>query len=316
MATAKKVFEVARQSEAEDLNPRTAGAIERANTARAQTDRLTAAAAADLGQARGLDTTAASLAAEADRPGADVKAVAVKGRQLAIAAMKDRSPFAQQAAARALSGTDLDVLDYLRTGWGEAERRDVRQQVFDLTTQSPYEAVRTGAANALKGSDQQVADFAGAGQYQAALSDLQVKVSQVNNTGGPGVKEASRAALASNDPKAMAAFLVSGQYGALVDDDRVTASKLVNTGGPEVQAAAKVALAGPADELHEFVQVGQYMADRKDQLTATHTAQMQRLIADTSGVAATARQKSWTAAKSTADANKAADEANRAARRG
>ncbi|MET9382033.1 ALF repeat-containing protein [Streptomyces sp. NPDC002928] len=34
-------------------------------------------------------------------------------------------------------------------------------------------------------------------------------------------------------------------------------------GGPEVQAPAKATLSGSADELHAFVQAGQYPADRE-----------------------------------------------------
>ncbi|MGV9565764.1 ALF repeat-containing protein [Streptomyces sp. NPDC003480] len=131
--------------------------------------------------------------------------------------------------------------------------------------------------------------------------------------GGPGVKEASTAALATNDPKALALFIANRQYAARNDDERVAASKLVNAGGPEVQAAAKIALSGPADELHDFLQVGRYMADRKDRLAATHNAQVQRLIAEASGIAATARQNSRLTAKAAADAHRAATDAKKAA---
>ncbi|MCW7946550.1 hypothetical protein AAW14_32375 [Streptomyces hygroscopicus] len=91
------------------------------------------------------------------------------------------------------------------------------------------------------------------------------------------------------------------------------ASKLVNDGGPEVQAAAKIALTGPADQLHEFLEVGQYMADRKDKLAQAHTAQMQRLLDEADGIAASARKDSWLAAKAAATAKNAKDEANKAA---
>ncbi|MFI1159522.1 ALF repeat-containing protein [Streptomyces sioyaensis] len=105
--------------------------------------------------------------------------------------------------------------------------------------------------------------------------------------GGGGLVESDRAS--SN-----------GQYAALNSDEQVIASTLVNNGGPEMKAAAKIALAGSADEVHEFVQVGQYMADRKDKLASTHIAQMQRLIAEASGVAAKARHNSWKAAEAAA----------------
>ncbi|MFG2287941.1 ALF repeat-containing protein [Streptomyces sp. NPDC048595] len=94
-----------------------------------------------------------------------------------------------------------------------------------------------------------------------------MRVSQINNAGGPGVKEASKAALANGKGKVLAAFVSNGQYAALNTDEQVIASKLVNDGGPEMKAAAKIAFADSADELHDFVQVGQYMADHKDVCT-------------------------------------------------
>ncbi|WP_030022159.1 ALF repeat-containing protein, partial [Streptomyces monomycini] len=126
-------------------------------------------------------------------------------------------------------------------------------------------------------------------QYEVAVTDLSVRVSQINNAGGPGVKEASKVALRDGRGKVLAAFIATGQYAAQHSDEAVDASKLVNTGGPEVKAAAKVALAGPAEQVHDFVTLGQYMADRKDQLAATHIAQVQSLVADAQRVAAQAQ---------------------------
>ncbi|MGW3275909.1 polymorphic toxin-type HINT domain-containing protein, partial [Streptomyces kronopolitis] len=311
--TAKKVFTIAREAEAEDLTTRTAAAIERARSHAAQTASATSASAADLVESRSLDTTAAELAAEADKPGADTQAIAAKGRVLALKALKIRGPWQQDAAARALSGPDDEVLEYLRTGWKQAAQDEIREQVSQLSTQSPYEVVRTGAAEALKGSDQQVSDFYTTGQYDVAATDYAVRVSRINNGGGPGVKEASKVALANGKGKVLAAFISNGQYAALNTDEQVIASKRVNDGGPEMKAAAKIALAGSADELHEFVQVGQYMADRKDKLASTHIAQMQRLNAEASGIAAKARQNSWKAAEAAAKAGDAKDEAAKAA---
>ncbi|MGW7575676.1 polymorphic toxin-type HINT domain-containing protein [Streptomyces sp. NPDC054765] len=173
--------------------------------------------------------------------------------------------------------------------------------------------MRKGAAEALQGSDQQVSDFYTTGQYDVAVTDYAVRVSQINNAGGPGVKEASKVALANGKGKVLAAFISNGQYAALNSDEQVIASKRVNDGGPEMKAAAKIALAGSADELHEFIQVGQYMADRKDHLASTHIAQMQRLTAEASGVAAKARHNSWKAAEAAAKAGDAKDEAAKAA---
>ncbi|MEU6960357.1 polymorphic toxin-type HINT domain-containing protein [Streptomyces chrestomyceticus] len=274
---------------------------------------MTSASAAAAVDAKSLDSTAAELAAEAAKPDADTKALAAKGRTLAMRALKVRGPWSQEAAKQALAGSDEDVLAYLRSGWQKAGLDEMREKVFQLSTQSEYEAVRTAAAAALKGSDQQIRDFYTTGQYEVAVTDLTVRVSQINNAGGPGVKEASKAALKDGRGKVLAAFIATGQYAAQHSDEEVAASKLVNTGGPEVKAAAKVALAGAAEEVHDFVQLGQYMADRKDQLAATHIAQVQHLVAEASVVAAEAQRNRWIAAGAAAKANNASDQAAKAA---
>ncbi|MDV7224163.1 ALF repeat-containing protein, partial [Streptomyces prunicolor] len=107
-------------------------------------------------------------------------------------------------------------------------------------------------------------------------------------------------------------FLNNGQYAARQTDERVTASKLYNDGGPEVKSTAKIALAGPADEVHSFVDAGQYMADRKDQLADNHIAQVERLIAEGREIAAGARRNSHLAAQAAFEAKGAAADAEKA----
>ncbi|MFJ6792818.1 polymorphic toxin-type HINT domain-containing protein [Streptomyces sp. NPDC091268] len=309
---AKDVFDIARENEAADLATRTEAAIERARSRKAQTDTYISAAASQQLEGTNLDAAANALAAEASKPNADVKATATKGRALALKAMKLRGPWSQEAAAAALSGTDAQVLDYLRTGWKQAGRDEIRERVFQLSGQSPYLSVRTAAAGALTGSEQQIADFYTTGQYAAGTDDLAVEVSKFNNFGGPGVKDASKKALANGSGKALATFLAISQYSARTSDEQVIASKLVNEGGPEVKAAAKIALAGPADQLHDFVTVGQYMAAHKDKLADHHKNQVERLIAEASGIAAKANQNRWRAAEAAAKANQAKNDADAA----
>ncbi|GAA3022733.1 hypothetical protein GCM10010448_00540 [Streptomyces glomeratus] len=307
------MFTIARKTEAEDLATRTNAAMESAQSQKDATDTFTSQLAQVALEDKRIGQDTAALAAEADKPGADTTTIAAKGRALALRALKQYGSWRQEAAARALSGDDTDVLDYLRTGAQQAQSDEIRQQVTDLAQSSPYDSVRAAASEALEGSDEQIRDFYTTGQYTVATADYRVLVSQINNAGGPAVKDASKAALADGSPQAMMSFLNGGQYQARNQDERVLASKLVNDGGPEVQAAAKTALTGPADELHEFIEVGQYMADRKDKLTQTHTAQMQRLLDEADGIAALARQDSYLAAKAAATAKNAKDEANEAA---
>lgn len=312
-ATAHKVFDVARKTEAEDLVNRTNASMEAAQSRKSATDTFTSALAKVALEDKRIAEDTAALAAEADKPGADSAAIAAKGRAVAVRALKQYGAWRQEAAADALSGDDEAVLDYLRTGAEQGATDEIRQQVTDLAATSPYDAVRTGAQKALQGSDSQVRDFYTTGQYTVATADYRVLVSRINNAGGPAVKDASEAALADGSPQAMMSFVNGGQYMARNSDERVLVSKLVDEGGPEVQAAAKIALTGPADELHEFIQVGQYMADRKDKLSQTHVAQMRRLLSDVDGIAATARKDSYLAAQAAAQAKNAKTEADKAA---
>jgi hypothetical protein len=105
---------------------------------------------------------------------------------VALRALKYFGSWRKDAAARALSGTDADVIAYLSTGWDKAVADEMRQQVADIATVSPYEAVRTAATEALKGTDQQIRDFYTTGQHEAAKTDYRVEATTLANEGGPG----------------------------------------------------------------------------------------------------------------------------------
>jgi hypothetical protein len=166
---AREIFDLARETENADLETRTDAAIERARSMKTTSDAAISTSAATQVQALSLNDTATALAQEAARPDVDIQATAAKGRQLAMQAMKLLGPWHQEAAAQALSGTDQDVLDYLRTRWKEANHNDVRQRVVELSTQSPYASVRTAATEALKGTPEQIETFYSSGQYDAVV---------------------------------------------------------------------------------------------------------------------------------------------------
>ncbi len=313
--TAKNVHQVALDVETQELASRAEAALERARSEKDRDDRLISASATVARDARALDTTAEALAVEAAKPDVNVAAVAVKGRKLALDALKLRGPWQQQAAATALGGSDTDVLEYLRSGWKKAGLEETRDKVLQLSVNSPYPSIRQGAAEALKGTLEQVAAFYTTGQYVAGEDDLAVAASKINNTGGVSVKDASKAALANGTGKALATFLEIGQYSARITDEEVIASQLVGNknSGDEVKAAAKAALDGPPAKLHEFVTVGQYTAARKDGLTAHHRAEIERLLAEGQIIATKAQANRWRAAEAAAKANKASAEAATAA---
>ncbi|MGW1813047.1 polymorphic toxin-type HINT domain-containing protein [Streptomyces sp. NPDC002125] len=309
---AKEIFALARETENTDLQTRTEAAIERARSMKLVTEAGISSAAASQVESLSLDDTATQLAAEAALPDADIPATAAKGRKLAIQAMERLGPFHQEAAARALSGTDQDVLDYLRTRWKEANHSDVRQRVVILSTQSPYASVRTAATTVLDGSPQQIEAFYAAGQYEVGLDDMKVDVARLAETGGISVSSKAKAALADGTGRGLAAFLQIGQYGERLTDEKVITARLAETGGPELSAAAKVALAGPPDLVHDFIAQGQHMAQRKDDLANVHLHQVGRLLAEGAKIAAEANADSWRAAQAAALAREASAEANAA----
>lgn len=315
LTTAQQVFALARAAEEQELTDRTTDGVENAEARKKERDALNTRIAQSVQQIYSLDDEARSLSEEAAKPDTDPKALAAKGRVLAVKAMRngDHGPWSQEAAAAALSGDDTAVVLYLRTGRGEAVARDTRFQVEQLAADSPYQAVRDAADQALTRNDEDIEAFLRNGQFEAAVTEYRIQVGKVHSTGGPGVKEAAKALLQENDPKKLATFLLADQYIARNTDERVRAGQLLSSGGPEVKSAARIALSGSADELHTFIQHGQYQADSMDQLTATHLAQTTQLIAETARSAANARAQAWRAQQTAARARKAEDEAIKAA---
>ncbi|MFF6835188.1 polymorphic toxin-type HINT domain-containing protein [Streptomyces sp. NPDC012438] len=309
---AQEIFTLARETENADLLTRTDAAVERARSTKNLSDAAISGSAATQVEAFSLSGTAATLAQEAARPDVDVQATAAKGRQLAMQAMKFLGPWHQEAAARALSGTDQDVLDYLRTRWKEADFNDVRQRVVNLSNQSPYAPVRTAATEALTGTTEQITAFYKTGQYDAARADMRVEVARLATIGDTTVQTRAKAALDDGSSKALATFLQIGRYGARLTDEKVITARLATIGGPEVKAAAKIALAGPPELIHEFITTGQHMAKRKDDLSTHHVHQMQVLLHQGSRIAAKAQENAARAAEAAALAKGASADAQKA----
>ncbi|MEU7407420.1 ALF repeat-containing protein, partial [Streptomyces sp. NPDC044948] len=307
---AQEIYQLAREVEAEELLGRTNAGIERAKD-QAAADAARTAGLAELDQAaRDRDTERDRLVALAAEPGADRAATAAQGRTLAVLTMKNGTAWGRAAAEAALAGDDDVVLDYLKNGWQTAREQDERTYVARLAEESATPEIRAAAETALAGDAAAVTAFVQEGQYQAASQSMRIAIAQIVSAAGPVVTEKGRAALGSGDPKKFSEFLVATQYTAQTQDERVRAAQLVSVGGPEVKSAARVALAGSPATLHAFIATGQYTAARKDQLTATHVAQVQKLIADASKIAATAQKDAALAQKVAAEARKAADDAN------
>ncbi|MFF1907330.1 polymorphic toxin-type HINT domain-containing protein [Kitasatospora sp. NPDC058218] len=307
--TANTIQDLARRAEAEDLNSRTAAALEKAKDAKAAYQDKQSAAGEAVQELRRIKDEADRLATALAQPGADTARIATDGRKLALLSMKISDAWGVGAASTALSGPDSAVLEYLTSGRRQANELDDRDRAAALATNSELPAVRAAATQALTGDAAAVTAFLTTGQYQAAAPDLQVSVAQLVSSGGPGVQQAGRAALNGSVP-ALRDFLTRDRFTAQISDDQVQAALLRSTGGPEVQAAARIALESPPPVLRAFIETGQYTAARRDQLATTHIAEIQRLIAEASAVAAYAQQSAAEAAQAAAVARNAAAEAN------
>ncbi|MDX3762549.1 polymorphic toxin-type HINT domain-containing protein, partial [Streptomyces sp. AK02-04a] len=313
VAKAQKVHDLAVRIDTAQLTARTNEAIARARDLKAQEDQQNAAQQAAVQQAKDLQAEAAKLADQASQPGADTAKIASEARKVALATAKTGRAWSQSAALVALAGTDTDATAYIRTNRKEASGQDDRQDVEHLATHAGSADVRTAASKALEGDAAAVTAFLTTGQYEAMKQDMRLYIARTIATAGPIEQQAGRTALDSDTPDALRQFIASGDPQARTQDERVRAAQLADnnssSNGPQVKAAARIALEGPSGLLHAFITVGQYKAQRQDRLAATHEAQIQQLIAQAAGVAATAQKNAAEAGKTAATAAKAAAEA-------
>ncbi|MFE6052470.1 polymorphic toxin-type HINT domain-containing protein [Kitasatospora sp. NPDC056446] len=309
LESARNVQTLARSAEAEDLTGRTNDAVDQARSIKAESDHERKRNAQAVADAKKTNEEATRLAAQASAPGADPGSVTAGGRRIAVIAMGTRGPWGRSAARSALTSSDAAVQSYVREGWKLAEQQDERTRVQQVVQYAGTDRIKAAATSALTGSADQIHAFLETGQYQAALDDYQVRTFRLLESGGAGVKEAAQKALDSNTIQGFRTFLDSEQFTARENDERVQAFQLLSSGGPEVQAAAKIALESPPLLMQKFIETGQYTALRKDQLTATHVAAVERSIAEGSQVAALARQNAAEAKRVAALARGASGEA-------
>ncbi|MGW2698221.1 polymorphic toxin-type HINT domain-containing protein [Streptomyces sp. NPDC001296] len=232
---------------------------------------------------------------------------------MALATAKTGRPWSQFAALVALAGTDADITAYIRTGRQEASAQDDRQDVEGLALVAGSADARAAAAKALEGDAAAVTAFLATGQYEAMKQDMRLVVARTIANAGPIEQQAGRTALNTDTTDALRQFITTDDSQARTQDERVRAAQLADTdnksNGAQLKAAARIALEGPSDLLHAFITVGQYKAQRQDQLAATHEGQIQQLIAQAAGIAATAQKNAAEAGRAAANAAKAASEA-------
>ncbi|MFF1414768.1 hypothetical protein ACFVX6_34230 [Streptomyces sp. NPDC058289] len=307
---AKEIHDLGRETEQTDIDTRTAAATERAKDYAKDAQQLQKTFQESLDAVSARKKQAEELGLEAAKPGADLPQLVLKGRKLALDLMQSGGAWTQSAATDALTGTDQDVRTYLLTGRQQGLDQDARDRVEEISKDEKRVAkVRTAAAAALKTDTKGINEFLKNGQYKAEEMDLDLKVNQISSTGGANVKAAARKAMLEGTGQALAAFINEGQYTAREVDENLAATQLASAGGPELKAAAEIALYGDAQSLHEFITTGQYSAQRRDNLTATHSTRVTGMISSAARVAALAQERAFLAAKVAAEANDAAHQA-------
>ncbi|MGW2856420.1 polymorphic toxin-type HINT domain-containing protein, partial [Streptomyces sp. NPDC001215] len=292
------------------LARRTNAGIENARDLKAQEDAQAAQRKQEADDADQRRRTADDLAQKA-QSGTGDEEIARLGRQLALADVKDGKPWMRAAAQTALGADTAGVVAYVRTGRTDAQQQDDRTDVERLAEESAVKEVRDGAEQALKGDAATVSAFLHEGQYQVGSQAFRVAIAQAADAGGPIVKERARKALDAGTTDAFRTFLTDTLAKAQVEDDRVKAAQLADSGTPEVKSAARIALEGPSYLLREFVESGQYTAQRKDMLSLTHQQQVQQLVSQAAEVAAKAQQNAAKAQVTAANARKASTEADK-----
>ncbi|MFF1904320.1 hypothetical protein ACFVYI_12945, partial [Kitasatospora sp. NPDC058218] len=318
-AAARQVEETARAAEAAQLAAEKDKKIQQAQEVKKQYDERGAQDREDRAEAARVDAETKKLLTDAVAPGTDPATAVRMGRQAAVSLFSDGGPWTSQAAKDALTGSDGDVLEWLKQRRALAAEHDDLSRVAHLA-ESTNPRLRTAALAAVNGSPQDIQAFLNGGQDAAMAEDYRVEILRIISQGGRAVKEAGSRAVDANTPAAFHQFLDTDQYRAREEDDRVTALTLTAGGGPQLTASAQVALAGAPTQLRNFVAVAQYRAAEQDQQSAVHAADIQRIVADASNTAAIAQETAATATAAAltaqgaaAEAQKYADQARRSA---
>ncbi|MGW5254257.1 polymorphic toxin-type HINT domain-containing protein [Streptomyces sp. NPDC004012] len=329
---AATVADLARKADAERLAEQQDEDVLAAEEANREHETQVAQAEWEAGRIQKLDAETQQLVQDA-AASTDPQVTAAKGRQAAVNLLSSGGSWVKDAAETAVTGTDADVAEFVRSGLTIALEQDDRASVANIAETSEKPAQRQAALDMLDKPVDQVREFLRTRAYPGKEDDDRVAVGQIMAQGGPGVKAAGSKALDGTDAD-LQEFLDAGQYKAREDDDRVAVSQALAEGGPEVKAAAQAALSGPPAGLRSFLQVGLYRAKQRDANAAAHIAEINTLLmaayksaalahkdaADAQKVAADARKDAATALqwadkakKSAAQASDYSDQANKSA---
>ncbi|WBB52259.1 ALF repeat-containing protein [Verrucosispora sp. WMMD573] len=311
-----EVYDAARAADAERLAVVKDQGVEAARQANAQYEQAQLAARWDALQTEQRDAETNQLIAEVLNPATDPVAALGKARKVALNLSLASGVWTRQAAMAALGGSDVQVLEFVRSGIAEAAGQDDRVAVGNLAVTDNI-ALRDAALAALNSTDAAVSEFLRTQNYPGRYIQDRVRVNQIlagaKTSGDSHLAQKAQEALDSGDGQKLREFLAVGQYTAAVIGQRVRVNAIMASAdsGPEVKAAAQIALDGPPPGIVQFLEEGRHAAAERDQDAAAHLAVVASLVERINGTAQTAVQNAMEAQKVAAQArNDAAAAAN------
>jgi hypothetical protein len=311
---AQQVYNAARAADAERVAIETEQSDQTALAASTAADQLSIADQWNATQAELRTAETNRLITEAGAAGTTPALALADARKAAIALSTDGGPWTQAASYAALTGTDAEAMQFVRTGIALAAGQDDRTTLRNLADTGTT-GFRNSANTALAGTDADVQTFLHNQNYPTRETDDRIAVNQVlaaaQLSGGTVVQKAAQQALDAGNDTALRQFLRIKQYGAAVNDERISANQILAaaTSGPELKGAAQIALDGTAGMVHQFLAVGRYTAAQRDQDSATHVAEIAAYLAQAAQAASTASQNANEAQATAATARGAADAA-------
>ncbi|WP_327686236.1 hypothetical protein [Streptomyces sp. NBC_00467] len=304
---AATVADLARKADAERLAQQQDEEVLAAEEASRTHKARVTAAQWEIGQRQQLNSKTQELLTQAAAE-SDPAVTAAKGRQAAVNLLHSGGTWVREAAAEAVSGTDDDVAEFVRTKLTVAMEQDDRASVAHIAATTQIPAQQQAALDVLDQPIDQVREFLRTRAYPGKEDDDRVAIGKISVKGGPGVKAAASKAL-DGTAADMAQFLQVGQYKAREDDDRVAVAQALTTGGAEVQAAAQAALSGPPSGLPTFLDIGLHKARQRDANAAAHIAEINVLLQAAYKSASLAHKDAAEAQKVAAEARKDAAKA-------
>ena len=246
-------------------------------------DAQAAAGAEAAAQQQARDEAARAAQAKADNDklltdAADPALTVPNGRRASVYLLRTGGVAVKDAARAALSGSDDDVVTFVRSGLAVAQESDDRVAVAAIAADpAARPGLRQAARDALAGPYAGVAALLRTGDYPGRDTDDRVEVNQIMAAGGPSTKPAAQKAL-DGTVADVREFLAHGQYVTHLIDLDVYVTRTLSD-GPEVNAVAQAVLDGPRSGLQPYLDGELGKARARDAFTAEHVAKVNGLLA-------------------------------------